>query len=54
MKVIRILFLLSTLGITAVSVIIYSGVVDVAADKPHGKFIYWLLEQTRENSIAKA
>jgi mono/diheme cytochrome c family protein len=54
MKVIKILFLLATLGITAISVIIYSGVVDVAADEPHGKFVYWLLEQTRENSIAKA
>jgi|TARA_B110000914_G_scaffold215003_1_gene218486 mono/diheme cytochrome c family protein len=54
MKVIKILFLLATLGITAISVIIYSGVVDVAADEPHGKFVYWLLEKTRENSIERS
>ena len=54
MKVIKILALLAIVIISGSSVIIFSGVVDVAADKPHGKFVYWLLQQTRENSIAKA
>ena len=54
MKAIKIFFLLAIAVISGSSVIIFSGVVDVAADKPHGKFVYWLLQETRENSIAKA
>ena len=54
MKVMKIVFLLAILVISGGSVIIFSGVVDVAADKPHGKIVYWLLQETRENSIAKA
>lgn len=54
MKVIKILFMLAILVISGGSLIIFSGVIDVAADKPHSKFVYWLLHETRERSIAKA
>tara|TARA_R110002167_G_scaffold124000_5_gene303203 strand:+ start:6131 stop:6664 length:534 start_codon:yes stop_codon:yes gene_type:complete len=54
MKVLKVLLLLIALGVGAVSTIMYSGIVDVAADEPHGDLVYWLLEETRKNSIQKA
>ena len=54
MKVLKVLLLLIVLGVGAVSTIMYSGIVDVAADEPHGDLVYWLLEETRKNSIQKA
>ena len=54
MKTIKILLLLAVLGFAFAATIMYSGIVDVAADEPHGDLVYWLLEETRENSIANA
>jgi mono/diheme cytochrome c family protein len=54
MKIIKLLSLLVVLGIGTVATVMYSGVVDVAADEPHSDLVYWLLEETRENSIQKA
>ena len=54
MKIIKLLLLLAVLGIGATATVMYSGVVDVAADEPHSDLVYWLLEETRENSIKKA
>jgi mono/diheme cytochrome c family protein len=34
------------------SLVIYSGVFDVAADTPHSQPVYWLLQQTRQYSVA--
>ena len=31
---------------------VYSGAFDVAADRPHGAFVQWLVQTTRERSIA--
>jgi mono/diheme cytochrome c family protein len=54
MKFVQLLLLLLALGAGAVAAVIYSGVVNVAADEPHGDIVFWLLEQTRENAIARA
>lgn len=54
MKILKLLLLLIVLGSGAATTIMYSGIVDVAADEPHSDFVYWLLEETRENSIRKA
>ena len=54
MKIIKLLLLLVVLAIGSVATVMYSGIVDVAADKPHSDVVYWLLEETRENSIRKA
>lgn len=54
MKTIKLLLLLAVLGVGVAASVMYSGVVDVSADKPHGVFVYWVLEKTRENSIASA
>ena len=54
MKMLKFLLLLIVLGIGTTATIMYSGIVDVAADEPHSDFVYWLLEKTRENSIKKA
>lgn len=53
MKIIKLLLLLVVLAIGSVATVMYSGIVDVAADKPHSDVVYWLLEETRENSIRK-
>jgi mono/diheme cytochrome c family protein len=53
-KIIKIVILFVIVGIIAASTVMYSGIVDVAADEPHGDFVYWLLEETRENSIKAA
>ncbi|MFT7431103.1 MAG: hypothetical protein ACI971_001564 [Colwellia sp.] len=54
MKIIKSLLLFAVLGIGAAATVMYSGVVDVAADEPHGDLVYWFLEETRENSIKKS
>lgn len=54
MKIVKLLLLLAILGIGAAATVMYSGVVDVAADEPHSDLVYWLLEETRENAIKKA
>ena len=54
MKIIKLLLLLIVLGVGTTATIMYSGIVNVAADEPHSDFVYWLLEETRENSIKKA
>ncbi|MCW8866273.1 MAG: cytochrome c [Colwellia sp.] len=54
MKIVKLLLLLIVLGIVSVITVMYSGIVDVAADEPHSELVYWLLEETRENSIKKA
>jgi len=54
MKIVKLLLLLVVLGIGAAATVMYSGVVNVAADEPHSDLVYWLLEETRESSIKKA
>ncbi len=54
MKAIKILLAVVVLALGGVATVMYSGIVDVAADEPHGELVYWLLEETRENSIAIA
>ncbi len=54
MKILKFLLLLAALGVGGGATVIYSGIVNVAADEPHSDLVYWLLEQTRENSIKKA
>jgi len=54
MKIIKLLLLLVVLGIGTAATVMYSGVVDVAADEPHSDLVYWFLEETRENAIKKA
>ena len=54
MKIVKILLLLAVLGIGAAATVMYSGVVNVAADVPQSGLVYWLLEETRENSIKEA
>lgn len=54
MKILKLLLLLIFLGVGTTVTVIYSGVVDVAADEPHGDLVYWILEKTRKNSIQKA
>ncbi len=47
--------ILGTLGIAAATgaAVLYSGVVDVAADTPHSPLVYRLLEVARERAIAR-
>lgn len=54
MKIVKLLLLLVVLAIGAAATVMYSGVVNVAADEPHSDLVYWLLEETREISIQKA
>jgi len=54
MKIIKLLLILAVVGIGAAATVVYSGIVNVAADEPHGELVYWLLEKTRENSIENA
>ncbi|GAA6206295.1 MULTISPECIES: cytochrome c [Thalassotalea] len=54
MKIFKLILLLVALGIGGGATVMYSGIVNVAADEPHSDLVYWLLEQTRENSIKKA
>jgi len=54
MKMLKLLLLFVVLGLGVAATVMYSGVVDVAADEPHSDFVYWVLEETRKNSITKA
>jgi mono/diheme cytochrome c family protein len=54
MKTIKILFILGILGLLTVSAVIYSGIYPIGADVPHNKLTYWILEQARDRSIARA
>ncbi|TWX70171.1 c-type cytochrome [Colwellia sp. C1TZA3] len=54
MKKLKLVLFLSVLGVGVTAAVIYSGIVNVAADEPHSDLVYWLLEATRENSITKA
>lgn len=54
MKIVKLLMLLGVLGIASATAVMYSGIVNVAADEPHSDLVYWLLEETRENSIKQA
>ena len=54
MSKLKILLILVILGVASAATVMYSGIVNVAADEPHSAMVYWMLEQTRENSIAKA
>jgi len=54
MKIIKLLLLLIALAVGTSATVMYSGIVDVAADEPHSDFVYWLLEETRKSSIQKA
>ncbi len=54
MKTIKILLTLAVLCLVTASAVIYSGIFPIAADEPHSKFTYWILEQARERSISRA
>lgn len=54
MKIIKLVLLLVVLGLGSGVAVMYSGIVNVAADEPHSELVYWLLEETRENSIKLA
>jgi len=34
------------------AIVVYAGIYNIAADAPHTKAVYWLLEEVRERSIA--
>jgi hypothetical protein len=38
--------------VAAVSVVIYAGIYNIAADVPHTQPVYWLLEELRDRSVA--
>lgn len=42
----------AVVGGALVGIIVYVGAYDIGADAPHGKPIYWLIEQFRDRSIA--
>lgn len=54
MKILKLLLAIAILGIGGGATVMYSGVINVAADEPHSELVYWLLEETRENSIKVA
>ncbi|WP_111978746.1 c-type cytochrome [Algibacillus agarilyticus] len=54
MKIIKLFIAVILLIISAISAVMYSGIVNVAADEPHTDLVYWLLETTREKSIEVA
>jgi mono/diheme cytochrome c family protein len=54
MNIIKTLLVLAIVGIASAATVLYSGIVNVAADEPHSPMVYWMLEQVRENSIEKA
>jgi len=54
MKIVKLLVLGVFFGIGSVAIVMYSGLVNVAADEPHSELVYWLLEETREHAIKKA
>lgn len=40
------------LPISVASVVVYTGIYNVAADTPHTQSVYWLLKTMRERSVA--
>lgn len=54
MKLVKLFLLAILIGLCTAATVMYSGIVNVAADEPHSDFVYWLLEETRENSIKTA
>ena len=52
MKLFKILLVLGGAGLIGGMLFIYSGIFNVAADDPHTKPFYWLMETVRERSIA--
>ncbi|WP_426358003.1 c-type cytochrome [Pseudocolwellia sp. HL-MZ19] len=54
MKIVKSLLLLIALGIGSIMLVIYSGIIDVAADEPHSDLVYWVLEKARDNAIEKS
>ena len=52
MKTFKTLLVLGAAGLIGGLLFIYSGVFNVAADDPHTKPFYWLMETVRERSIA--
>lgn len=52
MKRIKIALVLGATGLIGGVLFIYLGVFNVAADDPHSKLTYWLMETVRERSIA--
>lgn len=40
-------------GILAALIFIYSGIYNVAADNPHGRFEYWVLFTTRDQAVTR-
>ncbi len=51
MKIVKLILLLAVLGIGGGATVMYSCIINVAADEPHSDLVYWLLAETRENSI---
>lgn len=54
MKLVKLFLLAILIGLCTAATVMYSGIVNVAADEPHSDLVYWLLEETRENSIKTA
>ncbi len=52
MKLFKILLGLAAVGLIGGVLFVYFGVFNVAADEPHSKPAYWLMETVRERSIA--
>ncbi|WP_084766328.1 c-type cytochrome [Nitrococcus mobilis] len=54
MKIIKMIVLLSAIGVLGVAGFIYSGLYPIGADVPHNAVTYWVLETLRERSIKRA
>lgn len=54
MNMVKCLLIICLLGLATAAFVVFSGIVNVAADEPHSDGVYWVLEQTRKNAIAKA
>ena len=54
MKSIKHVAILGSVAVLVAIAFCYSGIYPVGADVPHSKFTYWILESTRERSVARA
>ena len=54
MKSIKYVAVLGIVTLFGAIAYLYSGIYPMGADVPHNKFIYWILESTRERSVARA
>lgn len=52
MKLSRILILIGGVGLLGATSFVYLGVFNIAADDPHSKPVFWLLQTVRERSVA--